>query len=51
MSADDEGAPFTLRSGNEYSIVFSPDGAFAYGFDHESPMSPYVNDIKPWPGC
>ena len=34
-------------SGNEYSIVFSADGAFGYGFDHESPMSPYVNDMRP----
>ncbi|BFO15284.1 hypothetical protein SHKM778_16720 [Streptomyces sp. KM77-8] len=36
-------------SGDEYSIVFSPAGAYVRGFDHESPMSPYVMD-GPWPG-
>ncbi|MGW6286746.1 hypothetical protein [Streptomyces sp. NPDC055107] len=36
-------------SGGEYSVVFSADGAYARGFDHESPMSPYVED-GPWPG-
>ncbi|WP_343954484.1 hypothetical protein [Nonomuraea longicatena] len=37
--------------GNDYSIVFSPAGAYARGFDHESPMSPYrVNPPAPWPG-
>ncbi|MFD4023665.1 hypothetical protein ACFWRV_09120 [Streptomyces sp. NPDC058576] len=36
-------------AGGEYSIVFSADGAYARGFDHESPMSPYVDDV-PWPG-
>jgi hypothetical protein len=30
--------------GNEYSIVFTPAGAFARGFDHESPLSPYRLD-------
>lgn len=35
--------------GNEWSAVFSADGAFLRGFDHESPMSPYAND-SPWPG-
>jgi hypothetical protein len=49
-SATEEAALMRDGSGNEYSMVFSPDGVFAYGFDHESPMSPYVNDIKPWPG-
>jgi hypothetical protein len=38
-------------SGNEYSIVFSPAGAYARGFDHESPMTPYrVTPPAPWPG-
>ena len=37
-------------SGDEWSIVFSPAGAFIRGFDHESPMSPAVNDDEPWPG-
>lgn len=36
-------------SGDAYSIVFSPAGAYARGFDHESPMSPYVDDAL-WPG-
>lgn len=36
-------------SGNEWSAVFSSAGAYLRGFDHESPMSPYANDI-PWPG-
>ncbi|MDU0302338.1 MULTISPECIES: hypothetical protein [unclassified Streptomyces] len=36
-------------SGDEYSIVFSPAGAYVRGFDHESPMSPYAGD-GPWPG-
>ncbi|MFD7409295.1 hypothetical protein ACFV7R_43205 [Streptomyces sp. NPDC059866] len=36
-------------SGDEYSIVFSPAGAYVRGFDHESPMSPYAEG-GPWPG-
>ncbi|GAA1113465.1 hypothetical protein GCM10009630_08420 [Kribbella jejuensis] len=49
-SATEEAALMRDGSGGEYSIVFSPDGVFGYGFDHESPMSPYVNEMKPWPG-
>ncbi|WP_207946996.1 hypothetical protein [Actinomadura sp. 7K507] len=38
-------------SGDEYSIVFTPAGAFVRGFDHEAPMSPYADeDYAPWPG-
>jgi hypothetical protein len=38
-------------SGDEYSIVFTPVGAFIRGFDHESLMSPYANDdYALWPG-
>lgn len=38
-------------AGNEYSIVFTPEGAYVRGFDHESPMSPYAtDDEEPWPG-
>jgi hypothetical protein len=37
-------------SGDEYSIVFTPAGVFIRGFDHESPMSPAVNDGELWPG-
>ncbi|MGW1943641.1 hypothetical protein ACWCRC_04820 [Streptomyces sp. NPDC001940] len=36
-------------SGDEFSIVFSPAGAYVRGFAHESPMSPYTED-GPWPG-
>ncbi|MFE6894504.1 hypothetical protein [Streptomyces sp. NPDC057694] len=36
-------------SGDEFSIVFSPAGAYIRGFAHESPMSPYAED-GPWPG-
>ncbi|WP_285499423.1 hypothetical protein [Actinokineospora sp. NBRC 105648] len=37
--------------GDEYSIAFTPAGAFVRGFDHESPMSPYATDDgQPWPG-
>nr|WP_202886708.1 hypothetical protein [Kribbella sandramycini] len=49
-SATEEAALMRDGSGNEYSIVFSAAGAFAYGFDHESPMSPYVNELQLWPG-
>ncbi|GAA1675612.1 hypothetical protein GCM10009745_18440 [Kribbella yunnanensis] len=49
-SETEETALMRDGSGNEYSIVFSPDGAFVYGFDHESPMSPYANGRKVWPG-
>jgi hypothetical protein len=49
-SETEEAALMRDGSGDEYSIVFSPDGAFAYGFDHESPMSPYVNGRELWPG-
>ncbi|ONH32502.1 hypothetical protein [Pseudofrankia asymbiotica] len=36
-------------SGDAYSIVFGPAGAFIRGFDHESPMSPVVVGGL-WPG-
>jgi len=49
-SETEEAALMRDGSGDEYSIVFSAAGAFAYGFDHESPMSPYVNDLRSWPG-
>jgi len=29
-------------SGDEYSITFTNDGAFVRGFDHESPLSPFI---------
>lgn len=38
-------------SGDEYAIVFTADGAFGRGFDHESPMSPWGDDdLALWPG-
>jgi len=38
-------------SGDEYSIVFSPAGAFIRGFAHESPMTPYGEQPpRHWPG-
>ncbi|GAA2413203.1 hypothetical protein GCM10010191_23630 [Actinomadura vinacea] len=48
-SPEEELASMRNGSGDEYSIVFSPAGACIRGFDHESVMSPYVNDV-PWPG-
>ncbi|QKW23425.1 hypothetical protein HUT16_33940 [Kitasatospora sp. NA04385] len=37
--------------GNAYSIVFTAAGAFARGFDHESPLSPAGRGVPgPWPG-
>ncbi|MFD9672648.1 hypothetical protein ACFWAO_12185 [Streptomyces sp. NPDC059981] len=46
----EEMASMRNGSGDEYSIVFSAAGAYARGFDHESPMSPFGNDGEPWPG-
>ncbi|TLF77582.1 hypothetical protein [Nocardia cyriacigeorgica] len=37
-------------SGDEYSIMFSVAGVCVRGFSHESPMSPYGRDCRPWPG-
>ncbi|MFE9634302.1 hypothetical protein [Streptomyces sp. NPDC006463] len=38
-------------AGDEYAILFTPDGVFGRGFDHESWMSPYTNeDMALWPG-
>lgn len=50
-AGDQELASMDNGSGDEYSIVFTPSGAFVRGFDHESPMSPYADeDHAPWPG-
>ncbi len=48
-SDTEELASMDTGSGDDYSIVFSAAGAYIRGFDHESPMSPYVDD-RPWPG-
>jgi hypothetical protein len=38
-------------SGDEYFLVFSPQGAILKGFDHESPMSPWEREpAAVWPG-
>jgi hypothetical protein len=38
-------------SGDEYSITFTGDGAFLRGFDHESPLSPFIQTSPAlWPG-
>lgn len=37
-------------AGDEYSVIFSPEGVYIRGFDHESPMSPYAGDGSVWPG-
>lgn len=50
-SATAEVATMDNGSGDEYAVVFTAAGAFARGFDHESPMSPYADDdFAPWPG-
>lgn len=49
-SATEEAALMVDGSGDEYSIVFSPEGVFARGFAHESEMSPYGNNGELWPG-
>jgi hypothetical protein len=50
-SPTDKMASMRDGSGNDYSIVFTAAGAYARGFDHESPMSPYrVTPLAPWPG-
>jgi hypothetical protein len=36
--------------GDNYGIVFDHNGAFLYGFDHESPITPWRDDIREhWP--
>lgn len=50
-SPSEELASMRDGSGNEYSIVLSTAGAYARGFDHESPMSPFRDwPLAPWPG-
>ncbi|MFE7576127.1 hypothetical protein ACFU5Z_15485 [Streptomyces sp. NPDC057521] len=36
-------------SGDDFSVHFTPAGVLIRGFDHESAMSPYVNE-EVWPG-
>ncbi|WP_328555325.1 hypothetical protein [Streptomyces sp. NBC_00358] len=51
-SETEEAASMRNGSGDEYDIVFAPDGAYIRGFDHESPLSPYRHEDvpQPWPG-
>ncbi|WP_309140722.1 hypothetical protein [Micromonospora sp. M51] len=47
----DEAALMSNGSGDEWAVVFTPDGAFIRLFDHESAMSPYRHpDHELWPG-
>lgn len=48
-SETEEIASMRNGSGDEFDVIFSPAGAYVRGFDHESAMSPYVDD-EPWPG-
>jgi hypothetical protein len=45
----EEMASMRNGSGDAYSIVFAPAGAFIRGLDHESPMSP-ARHVGLWPG-
>ncbi|WP_404959375.1 hypothetical protein [Streptomyces sp. 147326] len=50
-SGTEEAALMDNGSGDDYAIVFSPAGAYARGFAHESRMSPYGDeDLAVWPG-
>ncbi|MEU8422712.1 hypothetical protein AB0C15_17735 [Micromonospora sp. NPDC048835] len=47
----DEAALMSNGSGDEWAVVFTPDGAFIRLLDHESAMSPYRHpDHELWPG-
>ncbi|MEV8376995.1 hypothetical protein AB0P21_29905 [Kribbella sp. NPDC056861] len=50
-SPTDEVALMRSGTGDDYSIVFSPDGVIGQGFDHESPISPWGHPSRAtWPG-
>ncbi|MGW3912338.1 hypothetical protein ACWEBX_12575 [Streptomyces sp. NPDC005070] len=51
-SDSEQAASMRNGSGDEYDIVFAPEGAYIRGFDHESPLSPYHHEDvpRPWPG-
>ncbi|RLP87674.1 MULTISPECIES: hypothetical protein [unclassified Micromonospora] len=46
---EDEAASMRNGSGEEYDVVFTADGVFIRGVDHESSMSTYT-DGRLWPG-
>lgn len=49
--SDDEAGLMNNGSGDEWAVVFTPQGAFIRVFDHESPMTPYRDpDHALWPG-
>ncbi|MFF0173557.1 hypothetical protein [Micromonospora profundi] len=51
MGGDDEAALMSNGSGDEWTVVFTADGAFIRVFDHESAMTPYRDpDHELWPG-
>lgn len=48
---DEQMASLRTGSGDDASITFTHAGAYLRGFDHESPLSPYMNDpVAPFPG-
>ncbi|MCK2219986.1 hypothetical protein MF672_040255 [Actinomadura sp. ATCC 31491] len=48
---DTEMALWDNGSGDEYSIAFTPAGAYVRGFAHESPLSPWAGpERRVWPG-
>jgi hypothetical protein len=50
-SRDERMASMRNGSGDEYFLVFSPQGAILKGFDHEAPMSPWACEpVAVWPG-
>ncbi|MFF4244375.1 hypothetical protein ACFYY2_07870 [Streptomyces sp. NPDC001822] len=47
----EEAALMDNGSGDDFSVLFTPDGVLIRGFDHESQMSPYGSDDEEvWPG-
>lgn len=50
-SMDERMASMRNGSGDEYFLVFGPEGAILKGFDHEAPMSPWASEAATvWPG-
>src|SRR4051812_25663361 len=50
-SMNERMASMRSGSGDEYFLVFSPNGAILKGFDHEAAMSPWASDpVAIWPG-
>jgi len=51
QSRDERMASMRNGSGDEYFVLFTPQGAILKGFDHESPMSPWTREpVEVWPG-